>query len=146
MPCVTRFPTQGYERTSFFSCHNIACLKLQLWCYNLITVLYPAAWPQQLRECNATVLYNAAFSLLPSISPFLYVYADDVSKHCSLPPPAPPTAVKSNISALSPLQRHKTQFEHIKYSGLFWLARLINSNWKLGEQGLLVQSAVRQLG
>ena len=40
--------------------------------------------------------------------------------------PAPLAAVKSNISALSPLQRHKTRFESIKNAGLFGLLVLIN--------------------
>lgn len=54
--------------------------------------------------------------------------------------PAPLAAVKSNISALSPLQRHKTLSECVKNSALFWV-------WpphKYSAQTTV--SAVRQLG
>lgn len=54
--------------------------------------------------------------------------------------PAPLAAVKSNISALSPLQRHKTLFERIKNSALFWFC----PPHKYSTQTTV--SAARQLG
>lgn len=58
-----------------------------------------------------------SLSCLSSL-PLLYVYADDVSKHFSLPP-----LVLSGEKhfALSPLQRRGTQFESIKDSASVWV-------------------------
>lgn len=65
--------------------NNITCS-----CYNLISVPYPVGWPQQLWDWDARVLYNTPLLSFPShllsSLPLLYVYADDVSKHSSLPP------------------------------------------------------------
>lgn len=80
---------RGYKRTSFWIFYHtmVSHAKLQL-CYNLIIVPYPVGWPQQLWDCD--VLYNTPLlsflSRLLSSLPLLYVYADDVSKHSSLPP------------------------------------------------------------
>lgn len=114
------------QKDFFFFFYHTLISHVQKYSYAIIWLL--PLWPQQLWDCDACVLYNnippphSFLSHLLSSLPLLYVYADDVSKH-SL---APLTAVKSNISALFPLQRRKTQFESIKNAGLFGLVLLIN--------------------
>ena len=134
---------QSKSTFSFFfsSYHDITCSNLQ-FCFNLIIVPYPVGWPQH-HSCDACVLYNTPLLSSPLLSSSLSLSLS-LSLSSPLPSstsvclcwwcvktlqpasPAPLAAVKSNISALSPLQRHKTRFESIKNAGLFGLLVLIN--------------------
>lgn len=115
----------GWRRDIFFTLlhHNITCFELYL-CYNLIIVCYPAGRPSSwgIALPYVTPPPPSLARLLPSLLP-LYVYACGGSKHFSLLPQLPFTAVKSNIAALSPLQRNKTWLDSIKNSHLLgWSA------------------------
>lgn len=99
--------------------HNIRCSKLQL-CHNLIIVPHPAGWTQQLWDRDALLLYNNPSSLsLLSSSRLLFVYADELSKPCSLPPqlPSPLSGVTSLPFLLC--KETKRALESIKNSALF---------------------------
>lgn len=117
-------------------CHNIACLKLHL-CFNLITAP-PSAQPPPillagLSSCGTMMPLSfithpppPLLSLSSFFPPpfllcmFMLMMCHNTAACLSSSP------VESYISALSPLQRHETQFESIKNSGLFGLVSLIN--------------------
>lgn len=139
-----------YSSFFFSPRHNIRCSKLQ-FCHNLIIVPHPVGWPRQLWDCDALLLYNNPSSPLrfsPSLissSRLLFVYADEPSKHSSLPPllPSPLSGVTSLPFLLC--KETKRAQRALKIQLCLGSAPLINIDSKPRERGLCVHSAPEQL-